>query len=63
MPVPRIILITGATRGLGRAMADGFIARGCTVAGCGGDVARIGELRSTHGPPHRFDSCSLRLTL
>ena len=31
----RIIVITGATHGLGRAMAEGFIAGGHTVAGCG----------------------------
>ena len=31
----KIVVITGATRGLGRAMAEKFIALGHTVLGCG----------------------------
>lgn len=51
---PRRVVLTGATRGLGRAMTDQFIALGHTVFGCGrssDEVARLGE---RHGPPHEF---------
>jgi len=49
-----LILVTGATRGLGRAMVDGFIGQGCTVAGCGRSTGAIEALREQHGEPHRF---------
>lgn len=55
MPDPRIVVVTGATRGLGRATADGLIARGCVVAGCGRDAGKIEALRSAYGSGHRFD--------
>lgn len=32
---PRVIVITGVTRGLGRALAERFLAEGHVVAGCG----------------------------
>ena len=31
---PKVIVLTGASRGLGRAMLEGFLARGHTVAAC-----------------------------
>jgi NAD(P)-dependent dehydrogenase (short-subunit alcohol dehydrogenase family) len=49
------ILITGATRGLGRAMCEGFIAAGHTVVGCGRGAERVDELRRRWPAPHRFD--------
>lgn len=52
-PAKRIV-ITGATRGLGRALAHGFAALGHTVAGCGRSSQGIDELRRTLGPPHDF---------
>lgn len=52
---PRRILITGVTRGLGRAMTEGFIEQGHTVIGCGRSTEAIVELREKHGAPHRFD--------
>jgi len=52
----KCIVITGVTRGLGRAMAEGFIARGHTIVGCGRSRDMIGELRQRHGPPHDFES-------
>lgn len=55
----RIIFITGATRGLGRAMTDEFIARGHTVIGCGRDDRRIDELNDRWGHPHRFYPCDV----
>jgi NAD(P)-dependent dehydrogenase (short-subunit alcohol dehydrogenase family) len=50
----KLIVITGVTRGLGRAMADGFIERGHTVLGCGRDPHAIKRLRSAFGTPHDF---------
>ena len=55
MSESRVIVVTGTTRGLGRAMADGFVARGHVVAGCGRDAAKVDELRGLYGAPHRFD--------
>jgi NAD(P)-dependent dehydrogenase (short-subunit alcohol dehydrogenase family) len=54
-PPARLIVLTGATRGLGRAMAEGFAAAGHTVAGCGRQASVIAGLNATFGPPHRFD--------
>ena len=51
----KTILITGVSRGLGRAMTDEFIRRGHTVIGCGRSKAAIAELKKAYGPPHRFD--------
>jgi NAD(P)-dependent dehydrogenase (short-subunit alcohol dehydrogenase family) len=48
-----VIVITGVTRGLGRALADWYIANGHTVVGCGRS-AEILELRFTHPAPHDF---------
>jgi NAD(P)-dependent dehydrogenase (short-subunit alcohol dehydrogenase family) len=47
------ILITGVTRGLGRALAEWYIANGHTVIGCGRS-AEILNLRFTHPAPHDF---------
>jgi NAD(P)-dependent dehydrogenase (short-subunit alcohol dehydrogenase family) len=49
------IIITGVTRGLGRALAEEFIRLGHTVAGCGRGAEGILELRFAYGPPHSFD--------
>lgn len=49
----KFIVITGVTKGLGRALAEWFIAHGHTVAGCGRS-AEILELRFTHPAPHDF---------
>lgn len=48
------IVITGVTRGLGRAMLDEFAARGHSVAGCGRSEATIEKLRLKFPAPHRF---------
>ena len=47
------IVITGVTRGLGRALAEWYIAHGHTVIGCGRSAAVV-ELRFTHPLPHDF---------
>jgi NAD(P)-dependent dehydrogenase (short-subunit alcohol dehydrogenase family) len=41
----KIVLITGATRGLGRAMAEEFARLGHTVLGCGRSSREIEKLR------------------
>lgn len=48
------ILITGVSRGLGRAMTAEFVARGHRVFGCGRDADAMAELNRTHGPANRF---------
>jgi len=47
------IVITGVTRGLGRALTEWYIANGHTVIGCGRS-AEILNLRFTHAAPHDF---------
>lgn len=49
----KLIVITGCTKGLGRALTEWFIANGHTVAGCGRS-AEVLELRFTHSAPHDF---------
>ncbi len=49
------IVLTGVSRGLGRAMAEGFIAAGHVLVGCARSAEAIGVLRKRFGPPHRFD--------
>lgn len=51
----KIIVITGVTRGLGRAMAEKFIALGHTVLGCGRNRQLIEELRQKYPKRHDFD--------
>lgn len=49
----KVILITGVTKGLGRALAEWYMTNGHTVVGCGRS-AEILELRFTHPAPHDF---------
>jgi NAD(P)-dependent dehydrogenase (short-subunit alcohol dehydrogenase family) len=51
----KTILITGVTRGLGRAMAEEFIRLGHTVLGCGRSKKALEQLRRAYGAPHDFD--------
>lgn len=48
------ILITGVSRGLGRALTAEFIRRGHRVEGCGRNGEAIAELNQIHGPANRF---------
>lgn len=51
---PRIIVLTGVTRGLGLALAEKFIEMGHTVLGCGRSREAIENLRKRFRPPHDF---------
>ena len=51
----KVVAITGATRGLGRALAEGFAAQGCVVVGCGRSESDIAQLREALGPSHALD--------
>jgi len=51
----KTVVITGVTRGLGRAMAEEFIRLGHTVLGCGRSESQIARLRKEHGAPHSFE--------
>jgi NAD(P)-dependent dehydrogenase (short-subunit alcohol dehydrogenase family) len=55
------IVITGATRGLGRALAEWAIENGHTVAGCGRSGQAIFDLRFTYSEPHSFDAVDVTL--
>jgi NAD(P)-dependent dehydrogenase (short-subunit alcohol dehydrogenase family) len=48
------IVITGVTRGLGRALVAEFIRGGHAVIGCGRGGEAIFDLRMQHGAPHDF---------
>jgi NAD(P)-dependent dehydrogenase (short-subunit alcohol dehydrogenase family) len=50
----RIVVITGVTRGLGRAMVDEFARLGHTVLGCGRTKKTIDQLHRRFRPPHDF---------
>lgn len=54
MSTRKIIALTGATRGIGRALAERFVALGHTVTGCGRSRDRIDDLAARFGSPHRF---------
>jgi len=51
----KLIVLTGVSRGLGRAMTAGFIDAGHVVAGMARNATNIKELASQYGEPHRFD--------
>lgn len=52
----RCILITGATRGIGRALTERFVADGHVVLGCGRNELDVRELETRFPAPHRFAS-------
>jgi len=49
------ILVSGATRGLGRAMSEAFAELGHTVLGCGTSETNVAALREALPAPHRFE--------
>ena len=55
------IVITGVTRGLGRALVEEFIRAGHTVIGCGRNGTEVFDLRMTHPAPHDFSVVDVAL--
>jgi NAD(P)-dependent dehydrogenase (short-subunit alcohol dehydrogenase family) len=53
-PNQKTILITGVSRGLGRAMTEEFIRLGHTVLGCGRSEKGIAQLQKQFPPPNVF---------
>jgi NAD(P)-dependent dehydrogenase (short-subunit alcohol dehydrogenase family) len=58
----RIIVLTGATRGLGRALVPRFTAAGHTVLGCGRSAKQVAELAAEFPAPHGFAAVDVRDT-
>jgi NAD(P)-dependent dehydrogenase (short-subunit alcohol dehydrogenase family) len=56
---PKIILITGVGRGLGRAMTDEFARLGHTVLGCGRSKHGMTQMSLSFGKPHDFQSVNV----
>lgn len=50
----KVIVLTGATRGLGRALVSAFAAAGHIVIGCGRDAGHVRALREQFPAPHAF---------
>lgn len=50
----RTIVVTGVSRGLGRAMVKEFQAAGHTVIGCARNASSVAELNAQYGAPHSF---------
>lgn len=55
MPDSKRIVITGISRGLGRAMAEGFASRGHRVAGCARSAPAEEIIGHLPGDGHRFE--------
>jgi NAD(P)-dependent dehydrogenase (short-subunit alcohol dehydrogenase family) len=58
----RILLLTGATRGLGRSLVAPFVEHGWTVVGCGRSAQHVAELTTTFPAPHQFAALDVRDT-
>jgi NAD(P)-dependent dehydrogenase (short-subunit alcohol dehydrogenase family) len=56
MSMSKVIVITGATRGLGRSLVSAFATAGHTVVGCGRNRGHVAELRTAFPGPHLFDA-------
>ena len=52
----RTVVVTGATRGIGRALTNRLVELGHTVIGCGRSQTGVGELSEEFADPHRFDA-------
>jgi len=49
-----LLVITGVTKGVGRALVSEFANRGWAIAGCGRSASVIQELQNDYGPGHLF---------
>ncbi len=57
----RLALVTGATRGIGRAVCDALLAAGRRVVATGRDRARLDELTRVHGERVLTIACDLSM--
>jgi NAD(P)-dependent dehydrogenase (short-subunit alcohol dehydrogenase family) len=55
----KVIVITGATRGLGRALVAAFSVGGHTVIGCGRSDGHVRALRTEFPGPHSFTAADV----
>lgn len=53
------IVITGVSRGLGRALVDGLVEAGHRISGCARSAEAMAELSRQYGPPHHFQAVDL----
>lgn len=56
MQTRRVIVVTGVSRGLGRAMAAKFAELGHTVVGCARSANEVQNLQKQFGQPHNFSA-------
>jgi NAD(P)-dependent dehydrogenase (short-subunit alcohol dehydrogenase family) len=61
MALAKLVVITGVTHGLGRAMAQEFARLGHTVLGCGRSQQEIDQLKKALGKPHDFYAVDVAL--
>lgn len=59
MKLARTVVITGCTRGLGRAMIPLFVDAGWRVVGCGRNADQIADLGRQWTAPHIFSTCDV----
>ena len=59
-PAKKVVVVTGCTRGLGRALVPKFIAAGHTVVGCGRSKSHVAAMSAAFGPPHEFTALDVR---
>jgi len=52
----KLIIITGVTRGLGRALVHAFVEKGHTLIGCGRSPEQIRILSESYRDPHFFET-------
>ncbi|MEE2947915.1 MAG: SDR family oxidoreductase [Verrucomicrobiota bacterium] len=57
--MPKRIVITGVTRGIGRGLAGEFARLGHTVIGCGRSAKLVDELQTTLGQAHYFTTIDI----
>ncbi len=55
----KLIVLTGATRGLGRALVPAFAQAGHTVVGCGRNPEHIAALQAAFPAPHQFTAINV----
>ena len=56
MSAKKFVVVTGVSKGCGRALVEWLIREGHTVAGCARSTAGVEDLRAKFGAPHRFDA-------